>query len=380
MSLKLKIGYGLIMILLIFFTCLITAQTVENNTKYAEASVKRTGEAVSENDKQKESQEDAKISAKKSEYAILVDSIRVLQNAVNKMLQQSHIGSKIEFSGFVDLNYFNNPDGDNEVDYGQFVFELSAEIYEGLAFEAELGLDEGSFAPGAGYLNYSFSNSGIFLGQFDVPFGKYWEQIPSPDRNISTYPVAIEKTTNCLNTFGANFYTSSDFTNVNAFVLNGLHGGYILGGRGGIVFNDHLEIGSSFAADFDSDKQNRSKLFGADVSSAFGIFELRSEIIWSKGIIDGELAENDQSNWGYFVENKFDIMELLNIPTAIILRYGEWNSDFKVEGEPDKIKHFDATLNYELSDQVTLKLEFHKYMYNDNEDKNIYGTQLVLSF
>jgi len=321
------------------------------------------------------------------------DTNRVLQNLVDGLISDKSLKSSLSISGFTDLNYFTGNGEKSELNYGQFEVDFSASLYEQLSFEAALALDGESVVPGAGYLDYHFSgpeeghdargsffsHSGIHVGQFDVPFGKYYEQIPSPSRNVSTIPFVIQNSINCLNTFGVNVYTNYSIAEANVFALNGIRNGYILGGRLGLNFFDFITVGSSILNSFDKDYDNTT-LLGVDVSLKSPVIMLNSELIWGDGIADCDYDGINSKHFGYYVESIFLTSNLVKLPVNLILRYGSWKSEKNLTDRLNNISHFDVTLDWLIHERLTLKFEHHNYLSDGLSYLSNVGLQAVISF
>ena len=316
-----------------------------------------------------------------------VDSVLILKNILSNLIGEENSG--IEVSGFIDYNFYHEQNK-SELKYGQFEVDFETELADKLTFEGALVLDEDRFVPGSGYLDYHFSgneeghsarggffsNTGMHLGQFDVPFGKYFEQLPSPGRTVSTMPVVVEKTINGMNMLGYNAYASHGDNTFNVFVTNGLSGGVLIGGHAGTYISEQLGIGLSYLENIKRNNLN-SRLYSANIAIEYKSYSLNGEFIYSDGIYEGAEDMPVSKHFGFYADNTFQLESISNLPLALTLRVGYWQDD---STNDDYISHGNVSLNYSISERLATKIEYHLNRFSTGNDTHTSIIQIVLSF
>ncbi len=302
--------------------------------------------------------------------------------------------AQIEYSGFADILYNHDlsDDGVSGFSYGQFEVDLSAAVMEGVTFEGALAYnaDDGVFEAGAGFFDIQLlgsdsdvdhdgliKQSGLMIGQFDVPFGIDYLQIPSPDRLLVSGPLLNQKTIDGWNDVGLNLYGELSFLNFNLFAVNGWQNGFALGGRLGLPVGDLLELGASFSTQTtENDTGATPNILGLDLQAKLGSITTRLEYQQANAIEEGNVdaLTNTHEHKGYYLEVDLDLEPALNLPLFAVGRYGGWKMD------EDDMERITAGLGYRVVEVFQLRVEYLSDSDTEGEKQNIITVQTVISF
>ncbi|MBN2801746.1 MAG: hypothetical protein JXR91_01495 [Deltaproteobacteria bacterium] len=251
----------------------------------------------------------------------------------------------IDMYAFGDFYYVFRKDAPDNFEIGQLEMDLEMPLHETVTVAAAIAYnaDSGSFGVGAFTIdggiagngdNYFFKTKkieafGFMFGQFDVPFGIAYLEYPSIDHRFVSSPLAVDETHDSWNDLGGQFYLDAGYLNVVAFGTNGI--GYsvkddngdltyinatmALGGRVGVPLFEHLELGGSVAALFNTDFKSDAVLAGGDLNLEVAGLQLKGEYIYKK---TGLQNNNGISNQGFYAQGMYDFD-----PFYIIARYSE---------------------------------------------------------
>lgn len=309
----------------------------------------------------------------------------------------------VEFAGFFDFQqqFQISPNSNNGMNYGQFELGISKNLNnfvstEGaIAFNSEtekfeLGsaiCDIHLFGNDTEHLRKSsfFNSSGIQVGQFDIPFGIDYKFIPSPDRKFVSTPFVVQKTINCMNNLGVNFYGESNFTNFNFFLINGLTDKDVaLGGRASIFPFENFELGTSYLANLKKVEINNSRIYGMDFQLTFKQIEFRSEVLQSYGIIEGAIDDCGLFNnhKGYYIQSIGYLDQYFEIPLFVGFRLGYWKTDNNLfqNNIENSLHRITSTLGYLITSGVEVRVELVNDKYYNQNNNTTLTSQLVVNF
>ncbi len=308
--------------------------------------------------------------------------------------------AQVELSGFFDLQYQYklNQSDKSGLNFGQFLIGLEKSLHDHLSIEAGIAFNNESqqFEIDEGFVDFRLlgdeeshetkssilNESGIIIGQFDIPFGIDYKCIPSPDRKLVTGPLANEKTINCWNNYGINIYGSMDFVNFAFFGVNGFSDGISLGGRIGLLPFEKAEFGISYMNDFKRFDNSLSNAVGGDFKVQLDGMEIKGEYVKANRLFEGEYDISGGINSGYYFQVNKQLNDLFNIPMFVIIRYGEWNSkmDLNENNGDDFVNRLTFGLGYEVYDNTEIRMEYLTDQFEQESKGNLLTAQLVISF
>ena len=303
--------------------------------------------------------------------------------------------AQIEYAGFADILYTSElgDDGSAGFSYGQFELDLSGTVTSNVTFEGAIAYnaEDGVFEAGAGFLDIHIKDSdedhparggfikhtGLMIGQFDVPFGIDYLNIPSPDRLLVNGTLMNQKTIDGWNDVGLNLYGELSVVNFNLFAVNGASDGIAAGGRLGFPVGGLMELGASYTMQTAENETGAvPNIFGLDFQSAFGPVNARVEYQMAKAVEDGDfdtLTEDDEHS-GYYAQFDLDLDEMTGMPLFLVGRYGGW------EKADDASSRITAGVGYKFSDGFQCRAEFLSNTINDDDPENQLTIQTVVSF
>lgn len=231
----------------------------------------------------------------------------------------------VNVSGYFDVQAVgrNAELGENEFQIGQLAVELSSDLSRRVTAGMEIayGFDE-NVAIDEAFVDWNVYqwdgkprvnplgtvSAGFMAGQFDVPFGLDWRTYRSVDRPLVSMPTVIANTHRGWNDLGVEFHGELTWANWSVFAVNGFGTSKTLrmpertapaglvagendaasddvfpteayGARFGLVVNEHIEFGTSFAAGYTDNNEQDERLFGFDLTGRTDAFELKGEFI-----------------------------------------------------------------------------------------------------
>lgn len=311
------------------------------------------------------------------------------------LIMANTVTGQIEYSGFADILYTKNliEGGDAAFGYGQFEVDLSAVVMDGVTFEGAVAynVDDGLFEAGAGFLDIHLTgsdeshpprggylqHSGLMVGQFDVPFGRDYLHIPSPDRKLVSRPLLNQKTIDSWNDMGLNLYCELSFFNFNYFIVNGAQAGIAAGGRIVIPLANILELGASYATQTaENDSGATPKIIGVDFQSDFGPIGARFEYQQATALLEGDFDNSgaDDQHSGYYAQLDLEMEQLVNLPLFLVGRYGTWEKDTETVGQ------LTFGLGYKIGDGFECRAEYLSNRINETDPDNQFTIQTVIIF
>lgn len=308
----------------------------------------------------------------------------------------------IEFNGFFDIQqqFQLFPAENKGIDYGQFEIGFSKSIASFISAEGAIAYngDSEKFELGSAvcniqlfgqddshlYPNTFIVESGIQVGQFDIPFGLDYRYIPSPDRKFISSPLIVDRTISAMNNLGFNLYTTLERVNVNLYMVNGLmENNLSIGGRLGALPLPNLEFGFSWLTNLGEEGFTHCYLMGFDMLYKVYVFEIRGEFINSDGIIDGCLEERELhfNHDGYYLQLLTRMNNWISLPVYTGFRIAEWlisyNTNSLISGPTHKVSWL---VGYSVSSSVDVRLEFQKESDTREASVSTITSQVVLSF
>jgi hypothetical protein len=240
----------------------------------------------------------------------------------------------IEFSGFFDVQYQPkiNDNQTGKFAWGQFELDLAKCLAKHLSVEGAISYDNANetFYVGAGIIDFKvcgcedehyiqsrkLDKSGVIIGQFDVPFGLFWQDITPFIRKSVSMPLIVETSQSYWNDLGVMAYAEKGRWNAVVFALNGiaydvtnpvtiLNPDYCIGGRIGFTAFKGLEMGGSYAGSNVADLGWDMNLMGADLTFSVADIEVKGEYI-RRGYYQSEAPALE----GEYLQMKYDFKRL----------------------------------------------------------------------
>ncbi len=237
----------------------------------------------------------------------------------------------------------------NEFQIGQLAVDLSSKLSDRVsaAMEIAYGFDEQVDIDEAfvdwnvyrwdgrpRYNPLATVSVGFKAGQFDVPFGLDWRSYRSLDRPLVSIPTVIANTHRGWNDLGVEMHGELTWANWSAFAVNGFGTSSTLrlpdrplpisliagetgttsddvvpteayGARFGLVMNEHIEFGTSFAAGYTDANAQDERLFGVDFTGETEQLELKAEFINHQR----NRADVKESVFGYYMQGRYNFNE-----------------------------------------------------------------------
>lgn len=310
--------------------------------------------------------------------------------------------AEIELSGFCDLQYVSGKELPSEIDgfqYGQFEFNATAPVNRWITLQGALALNQpqGKFEPRLGYVDLNFLDIGAYkrlpskrslikkwgmwIGQFDVPFGIDYKVSSSIDRALVHAPLVNERTIDSWNSIGTALYLSGSEWNVLLFGVNGFTDAVAAGGRIGAKLDYDVEVGFSYSRDQQSGSDPPPEIFGVDLQWHSAYFSGKGEIVRSRGIRNGGPETNGASpQLGFYFQGIYDVWLFHRHPFYLVGRVGTWTPENRlVIGGGDiglQENRITAGIGVPLGFQSELRLE---YMVT-RKNENILTFQLAVGF
>ena len=174
-------------------------------------------------------------------------------------------------------------------------------------------------------------SAGFKAGQFDVPFGLDWRSYRSVDRALVSIPTVIANTHRGWNDLGVEMHGELTWANWSVFAVNGFGTSSTLrlpdrplpasltagadeatsddvvpteayGARFGLVMNEHIEFGTSFAAGYTDENAQDERLFGVDFTGKADDLELKAEFINHQR----NRTDAKESVFGYYAQGRYN--------------------------------------------------------------------------
>jgi len=235
-------------------------------------------------------------------------------------------GPNVDISGHLDVLAVegNVAVGNNDFRIGQFALNLSTDVNDRMIAAAEIAYasEDRAVVIDEAYLDWAlfrddgrprndpigFTEVGLLIGQFDVPFGIDWRVYRSVDRLMVSVPMVVARTHRGWNDLGVQFHTATSWGTLAVFAVNGFNSSPALrleeqaeiaprliasadetnsdlvpseayGARFGLLMSENAEIGTSFGAGYLADNDQQSRLFGFDATISYEDLQLKGEFI-----------------------------------------------------------------------------------------------------
>ncbi len=324
----------------------------------------------------------------------------------------------LRFSGFGDLRYESGDarpeDGRERYGIGQAELDLDSNVSDAVSLDAAIWFDaeRSHFELGAFAIDFRLwggeeghwrqttwlDNSGIVIGQFDVPFGIDWQVNTSIDRRTVSMPLVVEETHGGWNDLGINGYAGTDRFNGTLFVLNGfdrevsdadlgtgpvaLSSQYACGGRIGLAPIDGLEVGGSYAYLPSDDEGGAAgvtpramSLIGTDAQVARGSISLRGEYVAHHLEMDVEASAGAEvaahtyarDNTGFYTTAMCDLGRYF-----VIARFDRF-----VPGRSEPIERLCGGGGWVVREQCEVRVEYQARWHNEPD---VAYVQLAVGF
>ncbi len=299
---------------------------------------------------------------------------------------------ELNISGFFDVAKRINTSGElSNINYGQFELNLSKSFSNRINIQGAIAYnsEEGTFEIGAGIVDFQLKhdsgqnkalmkNTGLCLGQFDVPFGIDYLCIASPYRKLVTAPLANQKSIDGLNSFGAVFYGETNFFNFKFIGIDGFsENSAALGGRLGVNNLGNIEIGASYLSNFTKPNSVNARVYGFDLQVCCKSLDIKGEFIQSEGILKGEISESiiGESHKGYYIQGVNDFYKMLSFPVFMSLRYGKW-----ISARHNSINRLTTGIGYVFNEALEARMEHLLQKEDFTKSTNTITFQLVAIF
>lgn len=268
-----------------------------------------------------------------------------------QMTEGGFNASNIHVSGHFDVRAVGNNAALDNKDFqiGQLALDLTSDLSDRVmaAMEIAYGFDEQVDIAQA-YADWNVYrwngqprdnplgtvSAGFRVGQFDVPFGLDWRSYRSLDRPLVSIPTVIANTHRGWNDLGVEMHGELTWANWSMFAVNGFGTSSTLrlpdrplpvsltagadeatsddvvpteayGARFGLVMNEHIEFGTSFAAGYTDDNDQDERLFGVDFTGQTDNFELKAEFINHQR----NRTDAKESVFGYYLQGRYNFGE-----------------------------------------------------------------------
>jgi len=291
------------------------------------------------------------------------------------------VQAQTEITGFFDVTHTyrlmeKQTDGFN---INQFEVDISRAYKDHLTFGAAVAYNSAysNFDLTMAYLHYNIfkdevkhprrteedEHAGVVIGKFDVPIGLDYLSYASPDRPVVSQPLIIEKTIAGWNDVGFNLHLNKKYFRFNFSTVNGFNEGVNFVGDLVFKVTSGFQLGMFHTSDFNKKIKRKSWMNGLNIFTEQGMFELKSEFIWSSGIYGGEqdtLNENHYHN-GFYLQLVSDLSNSsIALPLFFTLRYSVWRDENTNSPVllPEKITRYVTGVGYDLNDYVSLRLEY----------------------
>ena len=373
-----------------------------------------------------------------------------------KELKETAQENGLKLGGFFDLNAKTDNSSEQTFSVGSIELDLEYDYYDNVAASAALvlcgnsaGIDPvhfpsapvavscGSSGPGGinagpagfavAFLDYHqvdhsipargriFNHQGYHIqaGRFDLPFSSDYQNYANKDRISITAPITTARMQfGGYNGDGVRSYGSWNALNYSIFWTDSMyaHDGTSLGGRlglslGGDVYRSHgkthegIEIGLSHLSDLDYDNNLRNLIYGADISFAYRLLKLQSELMWRQA--QNHFIHEDSLNsvvdygypdeFGYHITLIADLKKYFAEPVSAFVRYGRWQPKHRVVVDYDKslaavsnISLLSLGFNYKFNDYMKIKFEYTDSLGTSTQehyfDKKMGTAQMVVAF
>jgi hypothetical protein len=311
------------------------------------------------------------------------------------MLTSSYTKSQELISGFFDLQQVHDLDRNSfdKLQFGQFEIGIKGDLFVSLSGEASISYnsEEQIFEPGSVLINYTIhkifgedNNTGVLVisgGLFDIPFGIDYKYIASPDRNLITPPLVVQRTINNINGTGLCVNYSHDLLCSDFYLTSNFNNSFNYGGRVGLELLNKIEIGSSILVVKDLVVSKKGSVYGIDLSYKSDLYNIQSEYIIANGINQGEVFNLSDNLWcaGFSAEFTYELYSIVNLPLRAIVRYGIFSKEKTLDSKSESFNRIAFGLASSLYKNLLVKIEYLNENSKFSNPLNIVTAQLVVS-
>ncbi len=355
--------------------------------------------------------------------ATLKAELKELKNEVVSQVNEEESGG-LDISGFFDVTARTENNDDRTFDLGALEVDMEYGYDEHFSVSTALVWDGDDAEVGVAVVDYHlfddrvpprgriFEEPGFHLqgGRFDVPFGLDYQYFAAPDRPNITAPLTTDRIQQGgFNSDGVRVYGSWTNLDYALYWTDSVYDdkGRVVGGRLGLfpgrnpyrfhrfASNRTLDLGLSFLVDFDGGGDVRNRVYGADITLNYGMFQLAAEGMVRNSredVIDGDGVNLDeQDETGFYVSLLTDLQDIVKRPIYFFARYGEWNPnyDFVLDDDDNAVRvertpRLTLGLGYNINDYIRLKLEYDNFLGRETDEadfeERLAIAQLVASF
>jgi hypothetical protein len=311
--------------------------------------------------------------------------------------------SPIEITGFADF-YHLFEGARNSSGFGQIEFDFEKGLQKGISVSAAIAFnpedylfESGAFEidlciigeeGGSFYQKDGIDAMGVVVGQFDVPFGIDYLVYPSIDRWMVRGPLAVGEIHDSWNDYGLKAYLETKFVKGVLFTTNSgdfeyeyidytdaddslrtMQSQRSIGGRIGIVPNDMIEVGASFAGFFSVANEVAMTMLGADLQFNYEDLHIKGEYISKESGVDTGLFSLTQD--GFYVQGLYDFGKVFAFG-----RYGMYSSG---EENTEDLKRVCIGGGWKIVEGCQARLEYQTWLDNDDASDALY-LQTVVGF
>lgn len=301
-------------------------------------------------------------------------------------LSEDH-SNELDVSGFFDFTVHTTNSSKHPFDLGGLELDLQYDKTNRFALSTALVWSDEDTEVAAAVIDYHiydhnvpvrgdiFSQPGFHLqmGRFDIPFGIDYVYFAAPDRPNVTAPLTTELIlAGGLNGDGIRSYGTWSMIDYVFYLTNSVYldDGISIGTRIGMFpakdnfcmhrrnIQKEFVVGFSWLRDMDSEENERSTIYGFDLSWRLGVVELIYEFISLDSV--AEVILPDSSSAGPADEEGYNIRLLFELgPASVYVGYGEWQPEYS-----DRLDGEDNSISYSVSKLERLTLGT-QYMFNE---------------
>ncbi len=230
----------------------------------------------------------------------------------------------------------------------------------------------------------TYDHSAFLIGKFDMPVGLDYLSYASIDRPTLTQPLVIEKTIAGWNDIGIDYHLFAGKLKFDIWAVNGFNEGLGLGGNVRYSLFPFLEIGTSHSSDINNFNNVNDWLSGIDFNINVGIFQVKSEFLWMKGVYEGvaDTVLNDEMHHGGYIQLLTELEEWTSLPLFLTLRYGGWqcSSDAEDTSIDEAQRRYTATIGYRMHANLSVRMEVAANTYENAKTETIGFLQIIVGF
>jgi hypothetical protein len=312
--------------------------------------------------------------------------------------------SQVNLTGFSDIVYSHELRSNSSGGFllNQFELDISHDYTPHLSFGTAIAWDPEKETLGLAmaYVHYNimkgkgkhprkteeYSHTGFVFGKFDVPFGIDYLSYASPDRPVVNQPLPVQQTMGGWNDIGVNFHIVRRILKLDVWIVNGY---YDLSNNFGVNLRARLtrdiELGVSVSSDVKKFSESDDWLAGIHLIAKHDIFDLRAEVIRSKGVYmnSPDSIDNFGDHGGFYIQLVTDFEKFLpSFPLNMTLRYSFWGSqdDHNADGKDDTEYRYTLGVGHNISENFSARTEYYLSTFEDEYLTSVLMFQVVATF